>query len=401
MVQYRLINGVFTQEIIGNIKELKQHVVNRNKSLKVTSVTKANPGVVTSVGHGLENNDKVLGYGSGESDFDSKIHTVLNKTDDTFEIGNMNGLGAAITSAYVKKVDAKEKGIKAISAANPAVFTSTGHGYSVGNYIFIQNTGLEKIPDGVYKVTVSAANTFQVESVNFDGTFTAIDNSAGPALADNSNGALSKLINLYANDENTVIQNTLSVAGDITGNIKTDIISEQTTDAGVTIDGVLLKDNEVTTDKINEKTTDAGVTIDGVLLKDNEVNTDKINEKTTDAGVTIDGILLKDGNVTGNAATSSELKPTLGAGVIGSAVIPKDGNIDLNNAANGATSITTGAGASTNAISNGTPGQIILVTANGANTATVGANNLVVTANKTFILLMTSATHVFKIGEFA
>lgn len=73
-----------------------------------------------------------------------------------------------------------------------------------------------------------------------------------------------------------------------------DTIAESTSGAGVTVDGVLLKDSQVTTDVINEKTGAAGVTVDGVLLKDSQVTTDQINEKTSAAGVTIDGVLLKD-----------------------------------------------------------------------------------------------------------
>ena len=52
-------------------------------------------------------------------------------------------------------------------------------------------------------------------------------------------------------------------------------------------------------DTIAEKTSAAGVTIDGVKLKDNIVETDTINEKTSAAGVTIDGVLIKDGLVDG------------------------------------------------------------------------------------------------------
>lgn len=96
--------------------------------------------------------------------------------------------------------------------------------------------------------------------------------------------------------------------------LKTDTIAEETAAAGVTIDGVLLKDGAVvvssfSTDLISEKTPAAGVTIDGVLLKDNSVtvgaagfvSTDTISEKTAAAGVTIDGVLLKDSAV--NSAT--------------------------------------------------------------------------------------------------
>jgi len=48
-------------------------------------------------------------------------------------------------------------------------------------------------------------------------------------------------------------------------------------------------------DTIAEKTAAAGVTIDGVKLKDSQPYCDVINEKTTAAGVTIDGLLIKDG----------------------------------------------------------------------------------------------------------
>ena len=54
----------------------------------------------------------------------------------------------------------------------------------------------------------------------------------------------------------------------------------------------------VQVDTINESTTGSGVTIDGVLIKDNAVNTDTISEKTSATGVTIDGLLIKDSNVT-------------------------------------------------------------------------------------------------------
>lgn len=81
------------------------------------------------------------------------------------------------------------------------------------------------------------------------------------------------------------------------GGIKADVIAESTSAAGVTVDGVLLKDSAVTTDTINEKTAATGVTVDGVLLKDSEVTTDVVNEKTSAAGVTLDGVKLKDSEV--------------------------------------------------------------------------------------------------------
>jgi hypothetical protein len=54
---------------------------------------------------------------------------------------------------------------------------------------------------------------------------------------------------------------------------------------------------QVVTDTIAERTSAAGVTIDGVKLKDSQAYTDQINEKTSAAGVTVDGLLVKDGGM--------------------------------------------------------------------------------------------------------
>ena len=59
----------------------------------------------------------------------------------------------------------------------------------------------------------------------------------------------------------------------------------------------LVATTSVSTDVISEETSAAGVTIDGVLLKDSTVKTDTIIEKTADNGVTIDGVVCKDGGI--------------------------------------------------------------------------------------------------------
>lgn len=90
-----------------------------------------------------------------------------------------------------------------------------------------------------------------------------------------------------------------------------DVIAEFTSGAGVTVDGVLLKDGGIVcadvaileVDTVNEATSAAGVTIDGVLLKDGgavfadaaTIEVDTVNEATSAAGVTTDGVLHKDG----------------------------------------------------------------------------------------------------------
>jgi len=92
---------------------------------------------------------------------------------------------------------------------------------------------------------------------------------------------------------------------------------------GVTVGGALVVSGATTlttvsatvvqSDTVSEKTSAAGVTVDGVLLKDSQVTTDQINEKTSAAGVTIDGVLLKDnGVVTGAGTVSAPVYSTTG-----------------------------------------------------------------------------------------
>lgn len=141
-----------------------------------------------------------------------------------------------------------------------------------------------------------------------------------------------------------------------------DIINEETSGSGVTVDGVLIKDSQVTTNTINEKTAAAGVTADGVLLKDSKVTvangtvadpsvivgsggngfyqvsvlqvgasindtlvggfnsagvfTDTIAEQTSTVGVTVDGALIKDGSFIGKQATATATSDGLTTGAL-------------------------------------------------------------------------------------
>jgi len=78
------------------------------------------------------------------------------------------------------------------------------------------------------------------------------------------------------------------------------------------------------TNTINESTTDAGVTIEGVLIKDGAVTlpdaavftADVIAEKTSAAGVTVDGALIKDGSFIGKQATATATAAGLTTGLL-------------------------------------------------------------------------------------
>ncbi len=144
-----------------------------------------------------------------------------------------------------------------------------------------------------------------------------------------------------------------------TSELNVNVINEKTTDAGVTIETVELKDgsvcvpdtvqvntieaktpgqavcigvtgspanSELNVDVVNEKTTDAGVTIETVELKDgivcvpDTVQVDTIVEKNPDAGVTIETVFVKDGIVCVPAVTGEVQTDILRAKTDGGAI---------------------------------------------------------------------------------
>lgn len=146
---------------------------------------------------------------------------------------------------------------------------------------------------------VSAINQILAGSIPFTG---AVKGSSGSVTAPAWSFSADTNTGIYR-----IAENNLGIATDgvnrldvsnaavaSTVPIQVDTINEQTTSSGVTIDGVLLKDNDVTaTDATlsgNLSTATATITSD--------LNTDDITERTSGHGVEIDGVLLKDGNIT-------------------------------------------------------------------------------------------------------
>jgi len=139
-----------------------------------------------------------------------------------------------------------------------------------------------------------------------------------------------------------------------------------------------------TADVISETTANAGITIDGVRLRDNGVSVpakayiDNIVEYTSGAGVTVDGVWCRDGGVTATETSFftgvSTTESSLLAGVAISDSFSLSGDqVDVSEGGTGVSSLTTNGmvymGASTfAATSAGTSGQFL--TANEAGTPT-------------------------------
>lgn len=121
-------------------------------------------------------------------------------------------------------------------------------------------------------------------------------------------------------------------------------------------------------DTIEEFTLNAGVTVDGVLLKDNAVNSDVHNEKTAGAGVTVDGVLLKDG---GAAITGVAGLISTGAAPIAGNLVLVAGTKTVNTTAIKATSIVI----LTRKSSGGTVGNVITYTIAAGVSFTVTSDN--------------------------
>jgi len=100
---------------------------------------------------------------------------------------------------------------------------------------------------------------------------------------------------------------------------KTDTISENTPNSGVTIDTILLKDDLDTSNIVNKTTAQ---TVGGVKDFTAGVKSDTISESNAGYGVTIDGILLKDSLDTSSIVTVNTTQTITGTKTINDLRVP-------------------------------------------------------------------------------
>jgi len=157
------------------------------------------------------------------------------------------------------------------------------------------------------------------------------------------------------------------------GKIKVDQIEERVSSNGVEI----LSTPKV--DTISELTSAAGVTVDGVLLKDSQVSTDVINEKTSATGVTIDGVLLKDGAVQNATISGTTLTDYVESDV---ALTSSSGVMSIDLSSGNTGSITLSENITdidfTNVPTNGTSNFTMKVTQDGTGSRTMAINAITV-----------------------
>lgn len=159
-------------------------------------------------------------------------------------------------------------------------------------------------------------------------------------------------------------------------------------------------DGSVYADTVAEHTAAAGVTIDGVKLKDSIPYCDSIAEKTGAAGVTVDGVKLKDNNMelaTGKVSRTITGE-TLGVGVATFTVVGEAMEITGDGGANAVTTIT-----------GGVTGQILILTfvdgfvtmtnddGHGANTLDLAGN--LVSADDSMLTLFFDGTSWYELAR--
>lgn len=191
----------------------------------VTGVTKANPGVVTSVGHGFSTGDEIYFSGiGGMTELNGQFFLVVKINNDTFSLTDIDGV-AVNTSAFtafssngsaarvyeidtpyleqhlseLKMIQSADlgyivhpgyeprkivrldhaswtlstyhrtvlaKAITGITKASPGVITATAHGLANGDRVIIRGiAGMEELNDNIYLVVYIGADTFSLTTV--------------------------------------------------------------------------------------------------------------------------------------------------------------------------------------------------------------------------------------------
>lgn len=165
---------------------------------------------------------------------------------------------------------------------------------------------------GVSVVTAVLLASGQVVDLNGEADALVLDADADTSISSPTDDQID--IEVNGADDFRITANTFTALSGST--IATNTIAETTAAAGVTIDGVLLKDGgavfadaaTIEIDTVNEATASAGVTIDGALIKDGIFGT--IQAITGDGAITIQNATVFASK--GSAAALTLAAPTAG-----------------------------------------------------------------------------------------
>lgn len=152
-----------------------QSALGANKT--ITSISKANPGVVTSTSHGLANGAYVLLTVAGMSQVNGRIFRVANQAANTFELEGEN------TTAY----DTFTSGVANEITFGTSLATATGISSSGGDFEFADTTTIHdsvrtQVPTVATPVTFNFENIWDVADAGLIALKSASDNKVQRAV---------------------------------------------------------------------------------------------------------------------------------------------------------------------------------------------------------------------------
>ncbi len=143
----------------------------------ITAITKANPGVVTSVAHGYSNGNILFLTVSGMYQLDNKVVRVANKTNDTYELEGVD------TTAF----DTFSSGTAELITFGTSITTATTVNAAGGNFEFIDSTTIHgnaktQLPGLPEAATFSMDHIWDVSDAGLLAMKTASDSQAKRAF---------------------------------------------------------------------------------------------------------------------------------------------------------------------------------------------------------------------------
>lgn len=126
----------------------------------ITGITRANPAVVTSNGHGFANGDIVWISGvNGMTQVNGKAYTVANKQNNTFQLQGTNSSSWSNFSS-----GGTPRATECQVAGCEVVITSNAHGFANNDWVYITGVGgMTQLNNKAWKVTDKDNNTFRLE----------------------------------------------------------------------------------------------------------------------------------------------------------------------------------------------------------------------------------------------
>ncbi|PIQ26131.1 phage tail protein [bacterium (Candidatus Blackallbacteria) CG18_big_fil_WC_8_21_14_2_50_49_26] len=143
----------------------------------ITSITKANPGVATSVAHGMNNGDYVLLSIQGMHQLNDRVARIANKTVDTFEL---EGIDTTLFDTF-------SSGTSEALTFGTSITSATSVSASGGGFDFIDTTTIHsnaktQIPGLPAAATFSFENIWDVADAGLLAMKTASDAQAKRAF---------------------------------------------------------------------------------------------------------------------------------------------------------------------------------------------------------------------------